>query len=47
MDAFSLFIAQPNVIEYVSDCIGKLIYMPAVLSMLESCVKLWVFSLSY
>jgi len=47
MDAFFWFIAQPNVTEYVSDCVGKLVYMPAVLSMLETCAKLWVFRLSY
>jgi len=47
MDVFSWFIAWPNVTEYVSDCIGKLVYMPSVLSMLETCAKLWVFSLSY
>jgi len=47
MDVFSQFSAQPNVIEYVSDCVGKLVYMPAVLSMLETCAKLRVFSLSY
>jgi len=44
-DVSSWFIAQPNVTEYVSDCIDKLFYMPAVLYMLETCAKLWVFNL--
>lgn len=44
MKVLSWLTAQQSVMKHASDCVGKLVYTSAVLSVLKTCAKRWVFS---